>query len=247
MPTNQESLKAEWEALAPSWIRESRHGKNPTRTGLLDKPMLDACGDVAGLRAIDCGCGEGRFCRILADRGAKYVLGVDLCPSMIHAARERQSDCDEYRVADAQNLGFLGDSTFDLAVSYLNQCDLADIEANTTEVHRILKPGGRFVIANLHPMRSAVGGWYKTDDGAKQHVILDRYLDEGPRHWTMMGVDFTNFHRTLSTYIRVFLNAGFDLIDLAEPTVSRAQLEQYPELLDELRVPNFIVYVLRRR
>lgn len=56
--------------------------------------------------------------------GAGYVLGVDNCPPMIEAARELQSGRDEYLLADAQDLSFLAEASFDLVVSYLNQCDL---------------------------------------------------------------------------------------------------------------------------
>ncbi len=216
------------------------------RAGLLDKLMLDLCGDVAGLRVVDCGCGEGRFCRMLAARGAAHVLGLDLCEAMIAAARELQSDNEEYRVADVQELSFLADETVDLAVSYLNQCDLPNIDANNREVFRILRPGGRFIIANLHPMRSASGFWHRDSEGKKLHVILDRYFDEGERHWTTLGVNFTNFHRTLATYLDSFHAAGFRLERLVEPTVTADELERYPELDDELRVPNFIIYALSK-
>jgi ubiquinone/menaquinone biosynthesis C-methylase UbiE len=208
--------------------------------------MLALCGDVTGMRVLDCGCGEGRFCRLLAQRGAAYILGLDLCAPMIDAARERQSDRDEYRVADVQDLDFLDDASFDLAVSYLNQCDLPDFARNTREVYRVLRPGGRFIVANLHPMRSAVGGWLKDDEGRKQHVILDRYFDETERHWRMRGSDVTNFHRTLMTYLDGFLAAGFTIERVVEPTATAESLERYPENDDELRVPNFIIYVLRK-
>jgi ubiquinone/menaquinone biosynthesis C-methylase UbiE len=208
--------------------------------------MLEACGDVTGFRVLDCGCGEGRFCRILSDRGAAYVLGLDLCEPMIEAARELRSASDDYRVADAQDLGFLEDESFDLAVSYLNQCDLPDIDANNGEMFRVLKPGGRFIVANVHPMRSSSGVWQKDEAGEKQHVILDRYFDEGERRWTMMGVEFTNFHRALATYVQSFFEAGFVLADIIEPTVTEKQARQYPEVADELRVPNFIIFVLRK-
>jgi len=165
---------------------------------------------------------------------------------MIEAAMDMRSRSDEYRVADVQDLSFLADQTFDLAVSYLNQCDLPNFGTNDREVFRVLKPGGRFIVANLHPMRSAVGAWHKSEDGKKLHVILDRYFEESERHWTMMGVEFTNFHRSLSTYVRAFLNAGFRIADIVEPTVRAEQLKVYPELDDELRVPNFIVYVLSK-
>jgi SAM-dependent methyltransferase len=241
-----EELRREWRALAPAWIKEAREGRNPTRRGLLDVPMLEACGDVEGLAVLECGCGEGRFARMLAGLGAARVLGLDLCAPMIGAAAALKSPREEYRIADVQDLSFLEGETFDLAVSYLNQCDLPDCGANTREVFRVLRPGGRFIVANLHPMRSAVGGWQKSPEGEKLHVILDRYFEEGERRWTMMDVEFTNFHRTLSTYTDGFLSAGFSLERIVEPTISRDQASAYPELEDELRVPNFIIYRLRK-
>lgn len=183
---------------------------------------------------------------MLVERGAGYVLGLDLCEPMIEAARELQSERDAYRVADVQDLGFIEDESFDLAVSYLNQCDLPDFNAHNREVLRVLRKGGRFIVANLHPMRSAVGGWHRTPDGKKQHVILDNYFDEGERHWKTMGVEFTNFHRSLSTYTCGFLDAGFSIEGIVEPTVTEEHLILYPELDDELRVPNFVIYILRK-
>ena len=240
-------LHQEWIDLAPAWIQESRQGRNPTRNGLLDKPVLEACGDVRGMHILDCGCGEGRFCRILVERGVDYALGLDLCEPMIEAARELASGKDEYRIADVQDLSFLGDESFDLVISYLNQCDLPDFEANNREVYRVLKPGGRFIIANLHPMRSAVGVWQKSPDGTKEHVVLDNYFDEGERQWVMMKVRFTNFHRTLETYVRSYRQAGFVIEEIVEPTVTKEELKRYPELDDELRVPNFILFMLVKR
>lgn len=244
LPRSQ--LRQQWINLAPAWIKESREGRNPTRDGLLDRPMLEACGPVDGLKVLDCGCGEGRFCRILAARGAVKVLGLDLCESMIEAARALQASRDHYRVADVQNLDFLEDASFDLIVSYLNQCDLPDFVANILEVFRVLRAGGRFIVANIHPMRSATGGWHRNDDGEKQHVILDRYFDESMRSWQTMGLPLDNYHRTLSTYTGSFLDAGFAMERIIEPTVDEKQLAAYPELDDELRVPNFIIYALRK-
>jgi len=243
---SQDNRKEEWARLAPAWIKEVREGSNANRQGLLDPAVLDAFGDVRGLTILDCGCGEGRFCRILAKAGAQNVLGLDLCDLMVEAANECKLGVDRYQVADVQDLSFLAEATFDLAISYLNQCDLADFQANNTHVFRVLKPGGRFIIANLHPMRSAVGGWHKGADGGKQHVILDQYFNEGPRHWTMMRADFTNFHRTLATYTSAYIDTGFAIERIVEPTVDLQALVRYPELDDELRVPNFILFVLRK-
>ncbi|MFN7974989.1 MAG: class I SAM-dependent methyltransferase [Acidobacteriota bacterium] len=241
-----DELRREWDALAPAWIREAREGTFAVRHGLLDPAMLQACGDVRGLSVLDCGCGEGRFSRILAGAGATRVLGIDTCDEMLRAARELPHDRVEYRHADAQDLRSIESGTFDLAVSYLNQCDLPDFAASTREAFRVLRSPGRFVVVNLHPMRSAVGGWQRDGAGDKQHVILDRYFSEGARRWRMMGCDFTNFHRTLATYVRGFLDAGFGIEGIIEPTVASEALALYPELEDELRVPNFILYALAK-
>lgn len=240
-----DDLEKEWAELAPAFIQRVREG-DPVREGLLDQVMLDACGHIQGQDVLECGCGEGRFCRMLVAGGANSVLGLDLNSTMIEAASEMQSGSDEYRVADVQELSFLQDTSFDLAVSYLNQCDLPDFEANTREVFRVLRSGGRFVIANLHPMRSAVGLWHKAPDGTKLHAILDDYFDEDERHWTMLGMGLTNFHRSLSTYMNAFIECGFIIERIVEPTVTDEQLKGHPDLVDELRVPNFIIYVLRK-
>ena len=50
----------------------------------------------------------------------------------------------------------------------------------------------------------------------------------------------------LGSYIYGFLESGFQLERLIEPTVSAEQLVTYPELEDELRVTNFVTYALRK-
>ena len=95
-------------------------------------------------------------------------------------------------------------------------------------------------------MRSAGEGWYKSEDGIKQHVMLDRYFEENERHWKMMGESFTNFHRTLSTYIQGFIEVGFNIEAIIEPTLNKKKSVEFPDLLDELRVPNFIIYCLNK-
>jgi 2-polyprenyl-3-methyl-5-hydroxy-6-metoxy-1,4-benzoquinol methylase len=97
---DKNELRKEWVALAPAWIKEVRKGKNSVRNSLLDPVMLDACGKVEGLNVLDCGCGEGRFCRMLAECGAKYVLGLDLCELMIEAAQKLKCESETYLVHD---------------------------------------------------------------------------------------------------------------------------------------------------
>ena len=87
------------------WIDSARayinfqDAEDPNRTLLLDPIMLDLCGDVAGKRVLDLGCGEGRFCRMLAERGA-LCTGIDLISEMARSDREHRRSSDTER-ADA--------------------------------------------------------------------------------------------------------------------------------------------------
>ena len=61
-----------------------------------------------------------------------------------------------------------------------------------------------------------------------------------------MGVSLTKFHRTLSTYIQGFIEVGFNIDAIIELTLDKKKSVEFPDLLDELRIPNFIIYCLNK-
>ena len=233
-----ERLHSQWVESAQDWIDTDQ----AVRTGMLDSWMLDALGNVGGKSVIDIGCGEGRFSRLLSRLGAT-VTGVDLTEALIARARA-MSTGETYMLGDAENLNEVESDSFDLAVSYIVLVDLLDYRSAIGEAYRILRPGGRFVVCNIHPMRSSLpAGWIKQAD-RKLFYPVDDYTDEGPREWTWWGRRFVNMHRTLSSHIAAFLDAGFTLRALHEPRPSEEQLAAHPNFDDEFRCPNFIIYVL---
>ena len=236
----RERLVAQWEESVDDWLAQDQS----VRTGFLDARMLEALGDVNGLNVLDIGCGEGRFCRELATRGA-VVTGIDLTKAFVNRARHLGGTTETYLVDDAETLGKVPEDAFDLAVSYIVLVDLLDYDASVAAAYRVLRPGGRFVICNIHPIRSSVPGWIKRFDH-KLFYAVDNYMQEGPRQWPWRGKPLVNMHRPLSSYIETFLASGFALEALVEPTPSSAQLEANPNFADEIRVPNFIIYVLRK-
>ena len=242
----REQLRADWAAAAPTWIERIRGERgDPSRRGLLDDWMLDAVGDVRGLHVIDLGCGEGTFGKMLAERGAR-VTGIDACAAMIEAANARGGDGEQYHVNDMEELRGIGDETFDLATSYLTLLDVADYRRAIAQASRVLRPGGRFIVCNLAPMVTAGNMWVRYGDGAKLHFRLDNYLDESVREMPLCGVTIRNFHSTLSSYVNAFLGAGFVLQGLREPVPNAEQLAREPSNEDMLRVPLFVIYLLRK-
>ncbi len=235
-----------WSDIADFWIELVNERKDPHRDGLLDPEMLDAVGDVSGHRVIDLGCGEGRFCRMLVERGAD-VTGIDFIPRFIEHAEEHRVGGETYLHGDMRDLSRYEDGSFDLAVSYLTLIDVPDFRPVVREAYRVLRPGGRFVIANLAPMVTAGNHWVKDGQGNKLHFFLDDYLDEGSeRVMPLRGSLIVNYHHTLSAYINGFIEAGFRLDGIREPKPTPEGLARFPEIDDNLRVPLFVIYLLTR-
>jgi hypothetical protein len=121
-----------------------------------------------------------------------------------------------------------------------------DFRRAIAQAFRVLRDGGRFVVCNLAPMVTAGNTWVRNGDGTKLHFRLDDYTDEGVRETLMVGARLTKFHRTLSSYVNAFLDAGFVLDGLREPVPNAEQLAREPTNDDLLRVPLFIIYLLRK-
>ena len=93
-----------------------------------------------GESILDLGCGDGQLTQRIAATGAK-VMGVDTSAAMVAAARALGVKAEE---ASAESLPF-PDRAFDAVFSNAALHWVRDQDAMMAEVHRVLKPGGRFV------------------------------------------------------------------------------------------------------
>ena len=88
---------------------------------------------------LDVGCGAGRFCRIVRDRGAT-VTGLDATAEFIQIARERTPEA-EFVVGDMQALPWRDDS-FDVVTGFHSFFLAADMVEALREARRVARPGG---------------------------------------------------------------------------------------------------------
>ena len=212
------------------------------REHVLDPVMLGRVAAGRFERALDVGCGEGRFCRVLKAAGVA-VTGIDPTPQLLETARQRDPSGD-YRPGRAELLEFEA-ASFDLVVSYLTLVDIPDFRTAIREMARVLKPGGTLLVANLTGFTSAGAeqGWIKDEEGRRLHFPVDRYLDEFPFWLEWAGIRIENWHRPLSTYMAAFLENGLNLTFFAEPEpLSGEPLRQ----AHFRRAPWFVVMQWRR-
>jgi ubiquinone/menaquinone biosynthesis C-methylase UbiE len=207
-----------------------------------DDPYFQAVaplmGDIAGLRICDLACGQGRVARHLADLGA-HVVGIDLSEKLLAIARRHEETTPrgiEYLQADAQALDDQIAGLFDGILCFMALMDIPDLAATLHGVARILRPGGWFVFAILHPcFHTARSGEMDLPAGTVR--TIGRYFVEG--HWqseTRTGPPrlVGSYHRMLSTYVNSLADAGLQLVRLSEPD-SSAPIVASPSLSDMTR------------
>jgi SAM-dependent methyltransferase len=205
-----------WQSSAAAWVADMGELGDFGRRYVLDPVMLPRAVSDSPRNALDVGCGEGRFCRMLRSHGVD-VVGIDPTPALIAAARARDAG-GTYLRASAERLPFCDDA-FDLVVSYLSLIDIPDVRAAVPEMARVLRPGGTLLIANLTSFNTACGdsGWIKDSGGHRLYYPIDNYLHEHAMWIEYRGIRVVNHHRPLSTYLRALLGAGLVLTYFDEP------------------------------
>lgn len=107
----------------------------------------DELGGLAGKRILDFGCGWGGETAWLAERAA-HATGVDISQDALDQARryaqQRNLTNLDFALIDDHRLP-LPDNTFDAVFSTNVFEHVMNPRLALTEIHRVLKPGGRFI------------------------------------------------------------------------------------------------------
>jgi ubiquinone/menaquinone biosynthesis C-methylase UbiE len=144
-------------------------------------------------KMIDLGCGPGQTTIFLSTCGVQDITGTDLSPAMIQWAKKK-NPCLKFEVADMTQLQYSNES-FSSAIAFYSIVNFDDTMLTNAmkEVHRVLKPGGEFLLA------------YHVGSGT---VHLDNYLAKTVR------IDF-HFFETKKV-VALLRQHGFEIIDSIE-------------------------------
>jgi DNA gyrase subunit B len=123
--------------------------------------------------ALDVCCGSGVVGASFRGRVRK-MMGLDLTPQMVALARQR---IDEVRQGNVYEIPFR-DGTFDLVCTREVLHLLPWPEKPVSEIYRVLKPGGQFVVGQILPYSEADGPWMYRVFKKKQPLIFNMFQEE---------------------------------------------------------------------
>jgi SAM-dependent methyltransferase len=138
-------------------------------------------GTLARQRVLDLACGFGFYTRLLKQRGATQVVGVDLSPEMIRLAQQ-QEQAERlgitYQVGDAVALPPLGRFDLVTAVYLLNYAESKDqMLGMCRSAYDNLGAGGRFVAYTINPAFTL-----SKPNSTKYGVTMLRQIPDGDRY-----------------------------------------------------------------
>lgn len=194
-------------------IHGGMHGDSPDIGGVLRQPRLYALttavsfggrrrriyddlvhqsGMTFGDRVLDVGCGPGYLTRraalVVGPRGS--VEGIDPSPEAITQARLEAPANTAFQIATAEQLPY-PDETFDVVVSSLALHHIPPENRPTAlrEMRRVLKLGGRLLIADFRPPRNPLVRRLMGTLGG--HAMEHNPVDQIPHLVTAAGLRVT--------------------------------------------------------
>ncbi len=145
-------------------------------------------------RVLDIACGTGDLAEAFARAGIERVVGIDFAGEMLLRSLSRVPDQAGWIQGDALHLPF-ADETFDITCCAFGVRNFQDLEKGLTEMHRVLKPGGRAVILEFSMPAQPVLRWTYQFYFAK---IL-------PKLATWVSGDRTGAYNYLPSSVRTFV------------------------------------------
>ena len=149
--------------------------------------------DLSDKVCLDLACGSGRYIKLLQDRQARRVFGVDYSPDMLLQAGNPKATpvrraVQNPKLARAPFLALpFAAATFDLIICGLAVGHEKNLGRTLAEISRILRLDGTLIYSDFHPF-GTLSGWQRSFSTANGDTFnLEHYLHLYSHHVRACG------------------------------------------------------------
>lgn len=155
-------------------------------------------------RILDLGCGDGLDIEILRKKGCKKITGVDISPKLLADAKKRNPGVRFIR-ASAEKLPFK-DASFDTVFVDSVLYHFVGKPEAFSEIWRVLVPGGRLCIIDMHNSRVRKFFDWLTFSPIRRIIP---YLEKRRRAYTVEQAAIERWHAHEKEFLKSLASAGF--------------------------------------
>jgi SAM-dependent methyltransferase len=201
--------------------------------------------ELRGNKVLDLGCSTGFYSEYALGKGAE-VTGIDASQKLIDLlrAKVKSTKLKLYCADIGQPMPFLKSGDYDVIICSLVMDYIKDWNALLAELYRVLKKGGRLVIATGHPFSSYL--YLKRLRKPESYFAFKMIEDT----WAVMGAQpfKTRYYiRPLHEVLRPIIESQFKIISIDEPAPDERCKEISPETYKKLlERPGFLFIVLEK-
>jgi malonyl-CoA O-methyltransferase len=203
MATNPRDAYDQW---ADQYDTDANDTRDLSAEVLRNKAFIDADDAV-----LELGCGTGLNTEWLATQ-AGHVVATDVSEEMLAQARERlDPEGVTLRTLDVTEPWPFEAGRFDVGVATLVLEHVEALGPVFREARRVLRDGGTFYLAELHPYRQFEGAQARFEDKATGETVV-----------------INAFTHPVSEFVNAGVEAGFAVREMGE---WRAEGDEHPRLL----------------
>ncbi len=219
---------------------------------LLLRVYSSLMGEIKDKTILDIGCGTGWLTKRLAKK-AKQVVAIDNSKYFIDIAKKANPVKNTvYLTLEAEKIDKLKEK-FDLIISSFTLQLVTPVKTLLSvlkKCHAKLKDQGHIVILVPHPC------FINQNNRAYNTYTFPtkfNYFTNPQKYFVKLKsikgeVKFAGNFYKLSTYTKLFKQAGFVITDITEPEVTKSLLKKYPKLWSlELVKPFYILFSLSKQ
>lgn len=207
MEKSQNILQS-WQSNAHNWIESIDQNQIESRKLITNQAIVEAILKYKPSKVLDLGCGEGWLTRTLTEKGLQAV-GIDGTRGLIENARQKEKGIFEVITYEEIIGGVeIPHAPFDCIVINFGLFLKEEVEDLLRALHKCRLSGAHLIVQTLHP-------FFKI---TQEKPYLSNWEENG---WAGLGEQYTEafpwYNRTLSDWVRLFIDTGYILEEIQEP------------------------------